>query len=516
MKRAGTGLLQERKAKTGLLEERKTKTRLLGEREAGIGWNFVPKSGAGKIVERGQSFSIAVQGNEKAYCIEGIPRLSGEEERLLGKVAELFQKKGLGKEKGLRAFFKGYCMQNLVFLEKSQVEYLLLALESQVFGFGAFDFLMVNPALEEITVIGVGENKPVHVFHCRHGWMKTNLFFLDSSKVKELVNRMARKTGRRLSMNSPVLNATLPDGSRLSAAISPVSFSGPSVTIRKFRHDPFTPLHLVENKTFSLELMAFLWIAMECDCSILIAGNTGSGKTSSLNALLSFVPESERIVVVEETPEIRVHHRHFVKLNVVKEQDVGMQSLIVESLRMRPDRIVVGEVRSREEVSAFVDTMLAGQGKGSYATFHGQSVGEAISRMRCLGILEIDLTAIDLVLVQRRWNRPSTKGNREVRHVVEAAELIGNNGRLELNSLFAFDYGNGRLVKTGKSKKVFEKARQSFCFGREAWEKEIAKRARFLKKLSGKSPSGKRLSGKSLRMKDFFRRVNAWKEKPAS
>ena len=272
--------------------------------------------------------------------------------------------------------------------------------------------------------------------------------------------------------------------------------------MRKFRKEPFTPVQLLENCTFSSELMAFLWIAMQCDCSVLIVGNTGSGKTSSLNALLSFVPADERLVVVEETPEIRVQHCHFVKLNVVKEQGVGMQSLIVESLRMRPDRIVVGEVRSREEVSAFIDTLLAGQGKGSYATFHGQSARETIGRMRSLGVLEVDLAAIDLVVVQRRWNTMGRgEGNREMRRVVEVAELGERKGCLECNVLFRHDYARGCLGREGESAKVFEKARQGFSFDRVGFNRELKKRALFLEEMKG---SGIKMDG-------FFRTVNSFR-----
>jgi len=364
------------------------------------------------------------------------------------------------------------------------------------------ELLLADDAIEEIAVIGIGKGKPVFVFHRAHGWLQTNLFFSSELHVKDLVNKMARPTGRRLSMNSPVLNATLPDGNRLSAAISPISFTGPSLTIRKFRQQPFTPAQLVLNKTFSPDLMAFMWLAMQCDCSVLVAGNTGSGKTSSLNALLSFVPRDERIVVVEETPEIRLQHSHFVKLNVVKEQAIGMQKLIVESLRMRPDRIVVGEVRSREEVGAFIDTMLAGQGKGSYATFHGQSVKETVNRLRCLGVLQTDLAAIDLVLVQRRWNIQGRKGNKEVRRVVEAAELCEVNGRLHLNTLFKYDYAKSRLLRENESIKVFEKAVRSFPFkgrGRqpEGFRRELEKRSRFLQG-----------QGKEMTAGQFFKKVS--------
>ena len=472
-----------------------------------LGWNIAkPEAGNGGLLEKGEFYSIReFEGGEKRYCISAVPCLSAEEQGILARVSELFQKRqnleatdaGEAERKGqLKEFFRKHCLENFVLLGKEQVEYLCLALERHVFGFGAMDFLLQDNEIEEIASIGVGEEKPVHVFHRRLGWLRTNLFFSNSDYARELVNRMARSVGRRLSMNSPMLNSTLPDGSRISAAINPVSFSGPSITIRKFGKLPFTPIQLVENNTFSAELMAFLWIAMQCDCSVLIAGNTGSGKTSSLNALLSFVPQNERIVVVEETPEIRLEHKHFVKLTVVKEQNIEMQDLIVESLRMRPDRIIVGEVRSKGEASAFIDTMLAGHGKGSYGTFHGQSVRESLNRMRCLGVLEIDLAAIGLIVVQRRWNKAGKKGNSELRRVVEVAELEEESGKI--NTLFKFDYTKDRLEKCGESTRVFEKAVRSFSFDRKGWKKELLARKRFLEKNSLKG----------IEIKEFFKKVN--------
>ncbi len=466
-----------------------------------LGWNLI-KAEKGSVIEKCNGCSIESNGNwQKIYCINAFPSLSIEEANFLhDALAELQESNKNVGNAGIKRFLRNFCIKNLIEFDKEQVQYCALLLQKMVFGFGPLDFVLADDEIEEIAVIGTGMEKPVQVFHCRHGWLPTNIFFADSNSVRDTVNKMAACIGRRLTLNSPVLNATLPDGSRLNAVINPVSFSGPSVTIRKFKKRPFTPLQLIENKTFSAEAMAFLWIAMQCDCAVLIAGNTGSGKTSSLNALFSFVPANERIVVVEETPEIRLPHRHLVKLNVVKEQNIAMQNLIVDTLRMRPDRIVVGEVRSSEETKAFIDTLLAGQGKGSYATFHGQSAKEAANRMKALGIDETDIGALDLIIVQRRWSRVDsfTGKTAEMRRIMEITELQEENGAASFNPLFQYDFGRDKLLPVGESKRVALKAMNCFALNRKQLDAEIGRRALLLQKSIGRE----------LGIEEFFRLVN--------
>jgi len=271
--------------------------------------------------------------------------------------------------------------------------------------------------------------------------------------------------------------------------MEPIAFTGPNATIRKFRAKPFTPQDLVRQGTVSAEALAFLWMLMETDFSLLIGGNTGSGKTSTLNALFEFVPKDERIIVVEETPEINLPHRHLVKLNVVDNLGIGMKELIVDTLRMRPDRIVVGEIRNPEEVSAFVDTLLAGQGKGSYATFHAQSGSEALTRLKKLGVLEMDLASIDLILVQKRWNSIDLASNArtEVRRVIELSEVVMQQGRAGLNTLFEFDYAGKTLQKKNESTRLREKLCRTFGLSEAALGEELARRERLLLETADKN-----------------------------
>ncbi len=341
-------------------------TKEIKQAEKALGWRiFKPEKRAGRTLLKKEGHSIKEREKEKWYEIEEFPELSTEEAMLLREIIERFQSDSEAGKSEIPKAMDSFLEENLIELDERQKEYFLGIMYSLVNGFGPVSLLLEDEALEEIALIGTGKNKPLRVFHRLFGWCKCNVYFSDTKSVVNAVNRMLIKTDRRLSLSNPRVNGVLPDGSRLNATIPPVSFAYPSFTIRKFNSKKFTCTELVKNNTISAEAMAFLSLALETDCSLLIAGNTGSGKTTTLNALFSFVPENERVVMIEETPELQIPHSHSIKLNVAERQGITMTDLIVDSLRMRPDRIIVGEIRSRQETGAFIDTLLAGQGKGS-------------------------------------------------------------------------------------------------------------------------------------------------------
>lgn len=461
----------------------------IDEIEKILGWRIYKIADADKrkSIAHGANYEIIETTEGLIYCIQGIPELTRQEALLLSSVLSEFQEKNEEAEpRALEESLRRYCHRNFLELEGAQHNYLLKILELLVFGFGAISELLGNGNLEEIAVIGLGKNKPVYVYERKLGWLRTNFYFCDETTLKNLVNRMSRAIGRRLSMQTPKLNAALPSGERICATISPVSVSGPSLTIRKFRKVPFTPKDLLDTGTISANALAFLQFALQTDCSMLICGNTGSGKTSTLNALFNFIPESERIIVTEETPEINLRHRHVVRLNVADGLQIRMPELIVDTLRMRPDRVIVGEIRNSEEAKAFIDTLLAGQGKGSYATFHAQSANEALIRLKSLGIDDIDLCSIDLVLVQRRWNViGKNSGHREIRRITEIAEVQGKGNSAGLNVLYEYDYKKGRLVARNKSARVLGKIMKCHGFSNSDFTMEMKRNEKQWKNSSG-------------------------------
>jgi len=231
---------------------------------------------------------------------------------------------------------------------------------------------------------------------------------------------------------------------------------------------------------------------MQTSCSILVCGNTGSGKTTTLNSLFCFLPPNERIVVVEETPEIVLPQEHKVKLNTSENIGVGMEKLIENTFRMRPDRVIVGEVRSSEECKGFVNTMLAGQAKGSYATFHAESASEALQRMQSLGVKKESLGSIDLIVVQKRIQRINLKGQRkEERKVTEICE-IGKDGNLRV--LFELNHKEGNLKEKNKSIRIMEKVIQTFSINKIEYVQLLHDKEGCLKKMDGK-----------INFKDFFK-----------
>lgn len=422
------------------------------------------------------------------YILKNTPELSLEESKLLKKVLEEYRNKAsMGAEITPKETFGKYCEEKLVHLEKDQEEYLKKILDNMIAPEGILSELLEDQNLEEIAVIGLGKTKPVYVFDTTFGWLPTNLYFSSSEEIKNITNAMAGTIGRRITLQKPRLNAVLKDGSRLNACIEPASVSGPSITIRKFRKNPFTPTELAELNSASLEQMAFLWTAIQADCSILVCGNTGSGKTTLLNSLLNFVPANERIILVEETPEINTPHKHFVKLASVEGLDIGMQDLIINTLRMRPDRVIVGEVRDKEELKAFMDTLLAGQGKGCYATFHAQSGKEALARMQNLGAMEMDLSSIDIIITQKRWSSYNRGMAIEERKLIEISEPIIEKNHAGVRNIFSYNFEKNVFEKKKESKNVYEKISRAFKLKKNGIGKELKSRAMFLGKLRGKT-----------------------------
>jgi pilus assembly protein CpaF len=257
------------------------------------------------------------------------------------------------------------------------------ALVKELTGFGPLDDLLHDPEVEDILVNGYKD-----VYVSRRGVLERDQArFTDDRHLLRIVRRFLVPLGRRLDESNPMVDARLPDGGRLNAIIEPLSVSGPSVSIRKFRKDPFTPDDLLARNMFDRPIHALLRAAVMGRCNIVISGGTSSGKTSLLNALASFIPFTERVITVEDTAELSLNHPHVVRLEsrlggFEGDGAVTIRDLVRNSLRMRPDRIVVGEVRG-SEVLEMLQAMNTGH-DGSMSTIHANSPRDVLYRLEML------------------------------------------------------------------------------------------------------------------------------------
>ncbi|MBN1159825.1 MAG: Flp pilus assembly complex ATPase component TadA [Candidatus Diapherotrites archaeon] len=413
-----------------------------------IGWIAKPKFPEGILIKETEYGKIYKSQTGRFYILDELPEISVEEARLVSKVTDAYMNL-MEYDKSHREISKlldEFCKMSEIALDTEQKNYLKKLLVKNISGLGPFDFFIDDDSFEEIALIGL--DKPIYVYHRTFGWLETNVYVVDLDFATHIINKMSRETGRRITLQKPRLNACLPNGSRLHAVSSPVSTSGISITIRKFKAQPFSPVDLVRMKTLSSEALAFLWLVLQGEVNVIVAGNTGSGKTTLLNALLCLIPSDERIVITEETPEINIPHKHQTKLSISEELGIDMQTLVEDTLRMRPDRVVVGEVRTVGEVKALMNTVLAGQGKGSFATYHAQSSKEALLRMKSAGVMDADLQSLDLIIIQKRWTAFDSETNerKELRRVMEISEIC--EGKSEPNIIFQYDYSKDELVRT--------------------------------------------------------------------
>ena len=396
-----------------------------------------------------------------------IPDLSDEEKEIVLNSEEKYKERARNEDAEIGKLVKNTAKEMGIYLDIDQEEYLSRIAEMHI-SYAFFDQLLKDPEVEEISVLGPG--KPAYVYLRNKGWKSVNACFENEKAIADMINRMARNIGRHITMQNPRIDAMLQDGSRLHGSLPPVS-SG-EITIRKFRDVPFSPVEIVNNKTMEMEALAFLSLLMQCDASLVVAGNTASGKTTTMNALFSFVPENERIIITEETPEINIPHKHQMRMVANRDMGISLKDLVYDSLRMRPDRMIVGEVRNKEEIEALFDVLLAGQARGSYATFHAQSVDEAISRLRSFGISEMDIKSIDCMVIQRRMLSYDKRKSHETRKVVEISEsgkTLYKNGKSdfdgELLLKIADSFGMSRKEireELELRKKVFRKAPEGF------------------------------------------------------
>lgn len=306
----------------------------------------------------------------------------------------------------------------------------------------------IQPLLEDKDITEVMVNGPNMVYTERKGKLTlTNIKFEDDDHVLRIIERIILPLGRRIDADTPTVDARLPDGSRVNAVIPPVAIDGPSITIRKFFEERLTIQQLIEFGSITAKMAEFVRACVVSRLNIVISGGTGSGKTTTLNILSGFIPEDERIVTIEDAAELQLHQDHVVRLetkapNIDGTGAVTIRELVRNSLRMRPDRIVVGECRGGEAID-MLQAMNTGH-DGSLTTIHANAPRDALSRLETLSLMSgLDLpakvireqiaSAVDLIVQQTRLK----DGSRKITYITEVAGMEGDT--VVMTDIFKFE-----------------------------------------------------------------------------
>jgi pilus assembly protein CpaF len=346
------------------------------------------------------------------------------------------------------------------------------AVAAEILGFGPIEPLLRDHSVSEIMV-----NGPRMVYIERHGRLeKTNIQFQNDEHVNRIIDRIVAPLGRRIDESSPYVDARLPDGSRVNAVIPPLSLNGPVLTIRKFAKTPLTPDDLIRFGTFTPEMATFLKACVEARLNIVVSGGTGSGKTTTLNILSGYIPNDERIITVENAAELQLRQEHVITLesrpsNIEGKGEISIRDLVVNCLRMRPDRIVVGEVRGGEALD-MLQAMNTGH-DGSLTTLHANAPRDAVARLETMvlmagmelpvkAIREQIASAVELIVQQERMK----DGTRKITAVTEVQGMEGD--VIVMQDVFVFEQTGveggkivGRMKPTGIRPKFIEKFEQA-------------------------------------------------------
>lgn len=353
---------------------------------------------------------------------------------------------------------------------------------NEMLGLGKIEFVLADGNLEEIVVNASTE--PVWVYHKEFGWLKTDLMLESEEQIQNYANIIARRGGKQINILSPLLDTHLVTGDRANATLFPVSGKGNTITIRRFRRDPWTVTDLIKNKTTTSEVMALVWMCIQYEMNMILSGGTASGKTSFMNICLPFIQPNHRVITIEDTRELILpEFLHWVPMttrepNAEGKGGVTMLDLLVNSLRQRPDRIIVGETRRQREAEVMFEAMHTGH--SVYTTFHANTAEETIRRFTNPPI-DIPPTVLDSVHLNVVMFRNRRLG---VRRVLQVAEFIpekrGNQETLKENTLFRWRAGDDSIAKDSESIRLYDELSMHTGLTYDEINKEIATKRRIL------------------------------------
>ncbi len=432
------------------------------------------------------------QDNEDVNMVSGAGRREFMEERSLLKLRDMIQARLLQQMEEedlpeeeipirISAIVEEVKREQDIILSRSERDSIISMMTDEILGYGPITPLIRNPDITEIMV-----NGPNQVYIEKEGRIeKTNVKFRDDNHIMHIIERIVTPLGRRIDESSPMVDARLPDGSRVNAIIHPLALDGPHLTIRKFAEDPYTIEDLINFGTLTPQMALFLKACVQARLNILISGGTGSGKTTTLNVLSSFVPSDERIITIEDDAELQLRQEHVVRLesrppNIEGEGEITIRDLVRNSLRMRPDRIIVGEVRSGEALD-MLQAMNTGH-DGSLTTGHANSPRDMLARLETMVLMagmEIPVRAIreqissalDLMIYQTRFK----DGSRKITSITEIQGMEGD--VITMQEIFSYKlHGRdergmvlGEFIYSGVKPKIFEKIEEYGIYLPDGW-----------------------------------------------
>lgn len=414
----------------------------------------------------------------KEILVESLETIEEEDERV--------------KETYLRRIVDGLLRELGVSLHPISKERIMYYVLRDFIRYGPIDVVMIDVNVEDISCDGV--DIPFYIYHRKYGSIPSNLRFDDEGELDSFVVWLAQRCGKHISVAQPMLDATVPDGSRLQATLGKhVTKRGSSFTIRRFRENPFTPLDLLRFKTLNDEMMAYLWLAIENGQSMLICGGTASGKTTTLNAILLFIPPQMKIVSIEDTRELNLPHDNWVptvtragfgtrsKITGKAMGEIDMFDLLTSALRQRPQYLMVGEVRGTE---AYVVFQAMATGKSAYTTFHAEDVQAMVHRMENdpINLPRALVSALDVVLMQAQV-KVGTDMTRRVKSLTEFIGVDPESDELITNTAYSWNPADDTFNYSGHSY-VYEKISIARNWSQKRMEQEVRRRIGLFKYMS--------------------------------
>jgi flagellar protein FlaI len=370
------------------------------------------------------------------------------------KTVELLEPKSL-EELKIKFYEKAMEMlrRELTHETESIWEFLAGTLVHEMLGLGKIEVLIADGDLEDIVINNAEE--PIWVYHKKHGWLKTNIIIPKELQIQNYASIIGRKVGRQITTLTPLMDAHLATGDRVNSTLFPISTKGNTISIRKFRRKPWVITDLLDSRTVNFEVSALLWSTIQYEMNMIISGGTASGKTTFLNVLMPFIPPNHRIISIEDTREIQLpRFLHWVPMttrepNAEGKGEVSMLDLLVNSLRMRPDRIVVGEIRRAEQAEVLFEAMHTGH--SVYATLHAETAEQTYRRIinPPINVPESLMEALHMIAVVFRDRR---RGIRRVFQIAEIVPMIKDDeSKTIINTLYRWAPLKDKVVKARES-----------------------------------------------------------------